>query len=559
ESLDVVKASSLHSTLAVGGAATLEESLDVVKASSLHSTLAVGGATTLEESLDVVKASSLHSTLAVGGAATLESTLYVGELVEFNKDLVIQGNLTVNGTQTIIDTTILAIEDNKIELNTDGDLQAFGIYANVASHGGEISLYYEVSQSRWEFNRDLYVLGNLSITENVNVDTINTSRINFPSGNYIDDVSGIRFLYVQETSAFEGDSSFNSNVNIIGNLTLYDALSVQGDSSFNSNVDVFGGLSVEGDSSFNSNVDVFGALYVNETSTFEGDSSFNSNVNITGNLTLNDRLDVFGALYVEETSTFDGDSSFNSNVNIGGNLTLHDTLRVFGATTLESSLEVVSNITTPIYIIKDNISSNTITLVAPNLTATSSYTLTLPPNDGEDKQFLQTDGDGTLSWVTPDNSQQLFGNIITSGDYTTSNITEKYLTPFDISYTTTLADSSVFIQYKVPYEASIQADQRISFIIKKSVNQGPETTVQTDGNLGPRNATGGMRNIYISNLFETNTGSIGDNIVYKLYSQLESNVTALDPLTEYATVRKAGVSFDTSGNYGSYMFKEFSN
>jgi len=77
ESLDVVKASSLHSTLAVGGAATLEESLDVVKASSLHSTLAVGGAATLEESLDVVKASSLHSTLAVGGAATLEESLDV--------------------------------------------------------------------------------------------------------------------------------------------------------------------------------------------------------------------------------------------------------------------------------------------------------------------------------------------------------------------------------------------------------------------------------------------------------------------------------------------------
>jgi hypothetical protein len=153
----------------------------------------------------------------------------------------------------------------------------------------------------------------------------------------------------------------------------------------------------------------------------------------------------------------------------------------------------------------------------------------------------------------------MFGNIITSGDYTTSNTAEKYLASFDISYTTTLANSSVFLQYKVPYEASIQADQRISFIIRKSVNQGTETTVQTDGNLGPRNATGGMRNIYISNLFETNTGNIGDNIVYKLYSQLESNVTALDPLTGYASVKTTGVIFDTSGNYGSYMFKEFAN
>jgi hypothetical protein len=45
-------------------------------------------------------------------------------------------------------------------------------------------------------------------------------RINFPSGNYIDDTEGIKLLYVGETSTFNGDSSFNSNVTILGNLTL---------------------------------------------------------------------------------------------------------------------------------------------------------------------------------------------------------------------------------------------------------------------------------------------------------------------------------------------------
>ncbi len=60
-------------------------------------------------------------------------------------------------------------------------------------------------------------------------------------------------------------------------------------------------------------------------------------------------------------------------------------------------------------------------------------------------------------------------------------------------------------------------------------------------------------------LFDTNNVSIGDKIEYKLYSQLESNITALDPLTGYTTTRTSGVTFDTSGNYGSVMFKEFSN
>lgn len=44
--------------------------------------------------------------------------------------------------------------------------------------------------------------------------------------------------------------------------------------------------------------------------------------------------------------------------------------------------------------------SNSVTIKAPDALA-SSYTLTLPPDNGtSDNQFLQTDGDGNLSWVT---------------------------------------------------------------------------------------------------------------------------------------------------------------
>ena len=462
ESLDVVKASSLHSTLAVGGASTLEESLDVVKASSLHSTLAVGGATTLEnslvvgassilhstlavagattleESFDVIKASSLHSTLAVGGATTLESTLYVGELVRFNKDLVIQGNLTVSGTQTIIDTTVLAIEDNKIELNTDGDVQAFGIFANVPSHGGEISLYYETSSSRWEFNKDLYLYGNLTVSHST---------------------------------------------------TIQDSLDV---------------------------------LYA---------SSLHSTLAVGGASTLKSTLDVVGAS------------------------SLHSTLAVAGATTLEDTLEVVSNITTPNYIVKDNTSGNKITLVAPDLSSTSSYTLTLPPNDGVPDQFLQTDGSGTLSWVTPDDTKTIKSNVINTADYTTTTSSSIPLHAFEISYTPTTENSTVMLQHKIPYESSIHANQRINFKIEKSVNGGPATQLAEDI-LGPNNATGGTRGIYISNIISTTTSSVGDTVTFTISAKLDAATTALDT---NGNTRKAGVRAGTNYGVGSVMLTEFKN
>jgi hypothetical protein len=504
--------------------------LEVDGASTMKSTLEVVDSATMNSSLDVVGASSLHSSLSVGGATTLESSLYVGELVNFNKDLIIQGNLTVHGTETKINVEILTIEDNKIELNSDGIIEPFGIYANISDHGGTISLFYETVSSRWEFNRDLYVSGNLTVTDSTTI---------------------------QGDLLVENASTMNSSLDVVGNTTL-ENLFVNG--SINNIIEISGNtiqpiisesVNLGSDESGSSNDKRFNLGFFNKiksrTAVIIGNLTMeNSSITKVDNITSNNNLNILGTNGV----------TINGNLNVNHTTRFNNTLYVSGNTILDSILEVDSSITSREYLVKDNVTGNSIVLAAPELSS-GSYTLTLPSNDGHNKQILQTNGSGTLSWVTPDNSQQMFGNIITYGVFTTSNTAEQHLSPFDVSYTTSLSNSSVFLQYKVPYEASIQADQRISFIIKKFINNEAETTVQTDGNLGPRNATGGMRNIYISNLFETNTGNVGDNIVYKLYSKLESNVTAVDPLTGYA--RKAGVRFDTSGNYGSYMFKEFAN
>lgn len=43
---------------------------------------------------------------------------------------------------------------------------------------------------------------------------------------------------------------------------------------------------------------------------------------------------------------------------------------------------------------------NSVSLRAPS-SLSASYTLTLPSDDGLDRQVLQTNGSGDLSWVTP--------------------------------------------------------------------------------------------------------------------------------------------------------------
>ena len=422
--LHVVGASSLHSTLAVGGAATLESTLDVVGASSLQSTLTVGHAATLEI-LDVVKSSSLHGILSVRAAATFESTLYVGDSVNFNNDLVIHGNLRVHGTETKIHTETLEINDNKIQLHTDGIVEPFGIYANIVAHGGEIYLYYQSNNRRWEFNRDLYVSGKL----------------------------------------------------IVSDAT-----------------------------------------------------------------TIEDTLDVVKA------------SSLHSTLAVVKASSLHSTLAVGGAATLESTLEVVANITAPQYFVKDNITGNSIELVAPDLSG--SYTLTLPGSHGIAEQFLQTNGSGILSWVTPDDSKTIKANIINTADYTTSTASSIPLDAFEISYTPTIEKSTVMLQHKIPYESSIHANQRIRFTIEKSVNGGAPITLVGDDILGPNNATGGTRGIYISNVISTTISSIGDTVTFIISAQLTANTTAVD--TDGNT-RTAGVRTGPDYGVGTVMLTEFKN
>ncbi len=112
------------------------------------------------------------------------------------------------------------------------------------------------------------------------------------------------------------------------------------------------------------------------------------------------------------------------------------------------------------------------------------------------------------------------------------------------------------LQHKIPYESSIHANQRIRFTIEKSVNGGAPITLVGDDILGPNNATGGTRGIYISNVISTTSSSIGDTVTFTISAKLDNPTTAVD--TDGNT-RKAGVRTGTDYGVGSVMLTEFKN
>ena len=111
------------------------------------------------------------------------------------------------------------------------------------------------------------------------------------------------------------------------------------------------------------------------------------------------------------------------------------------------------------------------------------------------------------------------------------------------------------LQHKIPYESSIHANQRIKFKITKTVG-GITTNIGYPDVLGPNNATGGTRGIYISNIIDETNESIGTTVTFNISAQLTANTTAVDSNGE---PRKAGVRAGTDYGVGTVMLTEFRN
>lgn len=88
---------------------------------------------------------------------------------------------------------------------------------------------------------------------------------------------------------------------------------------------------------------------------------------------------------------------------IGGSASVSSTgdITLTGAASTVSSFNVTgTNLSAKVFALYKTDNSNLVTLRVPAALA-ANYDLTLPLNDGDPNQVLQTDGDGVLSWTTP--------------------------------------------------------------------------------------------------------------------------------------------------------------
>ena len=114
----------------------------------------------------------------------------------------------MNSYLRLLNVTTLSTEDAKIELNTGGsELLDVGIYTNISGHGGEIYLQYDVSKKKWEFNRDLNIVGNLTVSDSTTI---------------------------SDTLLVVNAATMNSTLDVVAASSLHSTLQVSGASSLES-------------------------------------------------------------------------------------------------------------------------------------------------------------------------------------------------------------------------------------------------------------------------------------------------------------------------------------
>tara|TARA_R100001510_G_scaffold46930_1_gene44032 strand:+ start:618 stop:1652 length:1035 start_codon:yes stop_codon:yes gene_type:complete len=159
-----------------------------------------------------------------------------------NGDVVIDGSLTVNGTQTIINSTTLDVDDLNITVAKGAADAAAANNAGLTVDGASATLTYASATDNWNFNKGLAVNGPLNINEIVEKATIDTST----SGTLAVDstVQAVVFLNTNQTANRTINFS-NVNANMaVGESMSFAVLSTQGSSAYYFNAYQVDGSSV---------------------------------------------------------------------------------------------------------------------------------------------------------------------------------------------------------------------------------------------------------------------------------------------------------------------------
>jgi sporulation protein YlmC with PRC-barrel domain len=219
-------------------------------------------------------------------------------LTQFTSNVQIDGNLTVNGTETIVNTTNLQIEDNQIVLarNNSADVVDIGFFGHTYPAGFDSTVPNHVGLFRDATNSEWYLIATYSKNEDqTTIDradpsfglaTLNTLNIN------TGDVTATGSFIIGSASMNETDLEKLDGITN-GTGTANKALVLDG----SSNISTGGNITSNGITAGNIRVGITGD---NEIDTASGNLTIDS---AGGTVTVDDNLIVSGNLTVNGAST----------------------------------------------------------------------------------------------------------------------------------------------------------------------------------------------------------------------------------------------------------------
>lgn len=167
--VDDADASAARTTLGLGTAATT--------AATAYATAAQGA--TADTAIQPNTSPTLTNATLTGYLAGPASfTIDPAAVGDNTGTVVIAGNLQVDGTQTTINSTTVAIDDLKLSVATDAADSAAANGAGITVGGANANITYTHATTSWDFDKPVNVTGNIGVTgtvDGVDIQTLNTT------------------------------------------------------------------------------------------------------------------------------------------------------------------------------------------------------------------------------------------------------------------------------------------------------------------------------------------------------------------------------------------------
>ena len=334
------------------------------QSSTLLSLLLVSGNTTLNSSLNVSGASLLKSTLLVLGDTTIDSILTV------NKDIFLSG--IADSYKTTLSklsntTTVINNQNGNTTFNSTLNISGNTNITNILNVSGTTLLFGATTiDSILTVNKDIFLSGiadsyKTTLSKLSNSTTIINNVINNQNGNTTFNstlnISGntniTNILNVSGPTLLFGDITINSMLNVSGSTLLF------GNTTINSILNVSGTTLLFGNTTIDSILTVNKDIYLagiadsykttlsklsNTTTVINnqnGNTTFNSTLNISGNTFINSLLTVSGNTLLNSTSI--NSSLYVSGITLLNTTSINSSLNISGITSIRSALSVNGN------------------------------------------------------------------------------------------------------------------------------------------------------------------------------------------------------------------------